>query len=202
MGETVLSFSGGKDSVLALYYLKQQRIPVEALVTTVWKESGETVAHNESLERLERQAESLRIPIEWVVTDFENYGSDFADKLNELKKKYELKNIAFGDIYLEGHREWGESLAESTGLNALYPLWRPQEEAKKLLDEYVAAGFKSKVIKVDESKLPKDWVGREVNQQFIEDILKFDVCPLGESGEYHTYVYDGPIFSEKLNISL
>ena len=196
MIRTALSFSGGKDSTYALYKLKQLGCRVECLVTTRWKGNRKTVAHGENEERINSQAEQLGIPLVFIDTDFEDYTDDFKQKLLELKKKYKLDAIAFGDIYLEGHREWGEQLANATELDALYPLWTKQEHAVKLLHEYVADRFKSKVIRVDEEKLPKEWIGREVDESFIEDILKYDVCPLGENGEYHTYVYDGPIFEE------
>lgn len=194
MNKTALSFSGGKDSIFALYHLQQQRVPVITLITTVWKDSQKSVAHDETLERLEQQASRLNIPVEWIETDFDNYTTDFEEKLKELKVVKGIENIAFGDIYLEGHREWGEKLAANTGLKPLYPLWRKQEESAELLYEYVHAGFKSKITKVDATKLPKSWLGREIDESFIKDILTYDVCPLGESGEYHTYVYDGPTF--------
>lgn len=198
MNQTILSFSGGKDSIFALYQLQQQKIPVVSLITTIWKASGQSVAHDESFERLEKQARWLNIPIEFVETDFENYTTDFEKKLKELKVNQDIKQIAFGDIYLKGHRDWGEQLASRTGLNPFYPLWRSQEESTELLYEYVRAGFKSKITKIDPEKLPESWIGRELDEQFIADILTFDVCPLGESGEYHTYVYDGPNF-QKVN---
>lgn len=196
MINTVLSFSGGKDSSFALYKLKEQGIKVSCLITTIWKKSGDTVAHGEKIEKVKRQAEALDIPLEFVTTDFEAYTEDFKMKLNEIKKMYQFDAIAFGDIYLEGHRKWGEALAEATGLKALYPLWTKEENAIDLLHDYVKAGFKSKVIKIDEEKLPKAWLNREVDEDFIADIITYDVCPLGESGEYHTYVYDGPIFKK------
>jgi len=199
MGNTILSFSGGKDSVFALYKLKQAGVPVVALITTVWEESGESVAHNETTERLEQQADSLGIPIYWVSTDFDSYGEDFEKKLHELKDVLELERIAFGDIYLKGHREWGEELARIVGLEPVYPLWTKEEDAYQLLDEFVDAGFQAIVTKVDREKLPADWVGRELDESFIRDILRYEnVCPLGESGEYHTRVYDGPIFTQNL----
>lgn len=194
MKNTVLSFSGGKDSMFALHRMKKQGIPVVCLVTTVWKESGETVAHGENLSRLEDQAARLNIPIEWVITDFENYTNDYKCRLEEIKEAYQIERIGYGDIYLEGHRKWGEELAESVGLEAYYPLWTERKEAIKLLTNFVEAGYKSKIIKLDEEKLPSEWLGREIDKSFIKDIVSFDVCPLGESGEYHTYVYDGPLF--------
>ena len=195
MTKTALSYSGGKDSSFALHKLQEQGIQVACLITTIWEKSGETVAHGEKRERVKKQAEQLGIPLEFIVTDFQKYTNDFKVRLQEVKDAYQLDAIAYGDIYLEGHRKWGVDVAESVGLDALYPLWTKQELAIDLLYEYVEAGFKSKVIKVDEEKIPKNWVGREVDAAFIRDILKYDkVCPLGESGEYHTYVYDGPIF--------
>lgn len=196
MTNTVLSFSGGKDSMFALHRMIEQGITVVCLMTTVWNESGETVAHGEKLKRLEDQAARLNIPIEWVVTDFENYTTDYKRRLEEIKETYQLDGIAFGDIYLEGHRKWGEELAQSVNLEAIYPLWTKKERSIDLLHDFVKTGYKSEIIKLDEEKLPKDWLGREIDQYFIEDIVKLDVCPLGESGEYHTYVYDGPLFQK------
>lgn len=197
MMKTGLSFSGGKDSSFALHKLQQQQIEVTCLITTVWKESGKTVAHGEKDEQAKKQATEIGIPIEFIVTDFEGYTDDFKQRLQEIKEKYTIDAIAFGDIYLEEHRAWGEDVAEAVQLEALYPLWTKQENAIDLLKEYVATGFKSKITKVDKEKLPKDWLRREIDETFITDILKYDVCPLGESGEYHSYVYDGPIFLKK-----
>lgn len=195
MNEKVaLSFSGGKDSCLALYELQQQGTEVVCLLTTVWKENMHTVAHEETRERMEIQAKRLQIPVHFIVTDFNTYQDDFVNKLHEVKQTFKLDGVAFGDIYLTGHREWGEQVAVSTGLKAFYPLWTPQEQVTNLLYQFVDLGFKAKVIKVDESKLPKCWMGRRIDESFIDDILHKDVCPLGESGEYHTFVYDGPIF--------
>ena len=122
MTNIALSFSGGKDSMFALHRLLEQGNTVVCLITTVWSKSGETVAHGEKLDRLEDQAARLNIPIEWVVTDFENYTADYKRKLEEIKKVYQIEGIGYGDIYLEGHREWGEKLAESVDLKAYYPL--------------------------------------------------------------------------------
>ena len=195
MNKTVaLSFSGGKDSCLALYELKQQGIDIACLLTTVWKESNQTVAHDEKLQRIEEQAQRLNIPVLFIETDFKSYQVDFVNTLNKAKEKFKLDGIAFGDIYLEGHRDWGEQVAASAGLKALYPLWIPQENVANLLHQFVDLGFKAQVIKVDASKLPESWIGRIVDETFIEDILQENVCPMGESGEYHTYVDDGPLF--------
>ncbi|ASK61011.1 hypothetical protein CFK37_01680 [Virgibacillus phasianinus] len=194
--EVVLSFSGGKDSCFTLYKLQQQNIKVSCLITTIWQQSQATVAHDEKRAKLEAQASSIGIPIHFMETDFATYTEDFVRNLKQLKRQYPINSIAFGDIYLDGHREWGEQVANKAGLEPLYPIWTEQEKVLDLLHEFVGAGFKAEVIKVDQTKLPESWVGRKLDQFFINDILQKDVCPMGESGEYHTAVYEGPIFKK------
>ncbi|WP_246570175.1 diphthine--ammonia ligase [Lentibacillus saliphilus] len=195
MKRTALSFSGGKDSSFALYKLKQQGIEVACLVTTVFKQDDKTVAHGDAPEHVIQQAERLGIPVTFVYTDFESYNDDYLQHLLQLKQRYKLDAIAFGDIYLDGHREWGEKLAEKAGLEARYPLWTTEDQALPLLHEFISQGFKARVIKVDQRKLPSHWVGRLVDTSFANDIAELDVCPMGEAGEYHTVVEDGPCFN-------
>ncbi|GAA0594627.1 diphthine--ammonia ligase [Virgibacillus siamensis] len=193
--KVALSFSGGKDSCFALYKLQEKRVEVACLLTTIWKKSGSTVAHDEKRERIKKQARRAEIPVYFIETDFDTYTADFVSAVNNLKMRYGIDGVAFGDIYLEGHREWGEQVASAAGVEAVYPLWTKEENMLQLLREVIAAGFKAKVIKVDSDRLPESWTGRPVNQDFADDIARFDVCPMGESGEYHTTVLDGPIFN-------
>lgn len=193
----VLSFSGGKDSCFALYKLQKQNIHVSHLVTTVWQESSETVAHQLSTRKLIEQAEQLNIPITFIKTTFETYRDDFLRTLKQLKEKHQIDGIAFGDMYIKGHQEWGEQLATDAKLKALYPLWTEQNNMLNMLAQFVHLKFSAKVIKVDEELLPTSWIGRSIDSTFIKDIQAYDnVCPMGESGEYHTHVYDGPIFTK------
>ncbi|TRM11675.1 diphthine--ammonia ligase [Lentibacillus cibarius] len=195
--QVALSFSGGKDSCLALYYLQQEGIAVKCLLTTAWKHPQTTVAHEEEHSRIHEQAERLGIPVHFIETDFSTYADDFVFHIGEMKRLYGIDGIAFGDIYLDGHREWGETIAERAGVEAVYPLWADASEVAALLRKFVSLGFRAEVIKVDSEKLPQSWVGRELDEAFINDIITYsDVCPMGESGEYHTYVYDGPIFEK------
>lgn len=193
-----LSFSGGKDSCLAVHQLQKNNIEIACLLTTIWEENQSTVAHGENLARIEDQANSLQLPVYFMKTDFESYGEDFVTSLKEMKKTYAIDGVAFGDMYLEGHREWGEDIAARVNLSAYYPLWTDKKNMLSLLKEFVDLGFRATVIKVDDTKLPADWVGRPVDASFIADISTYDVCPMGESGEYHTFVHDGPVFSRKV----
>ncbi|HLS07253.1 MAG TPA: hypothetical protein VK079_04790 [Bacillota bacterium] len=193
-----LSFSGGKDSCFALYELQRRQMNVACLVTTIWENNQKSVAHEQAIEKLKQQANELNMPIEFVVTTFHTYMNDFENKLTDLKKRYGIDGIAFGDMYLQGHREWGEQLAKNVSLQSLYPLWTKQENMLTMLQQFVDLGFQAKVIKIDPEKLPHSWVGRNVDDIFIRDIQQYpNVCPMGESGEYHTAVYDGPIFIDR-----
>ncbi|WP_340084797.1 diphthine--ammonia ligase [Siminovitchia sp. FSL H7-0308] len=195
-----LSWSGGKDSCMALHKLVEGDKKVACLVTTVPQETGRTFAHDEEIGKMKAQAEALDIPIEFIHCSYDTYNEDFLKHLLDLKTKYELNAIAFGDIYLEGHREWGEKLATAAGIQALYPLWMEESMMLDALNQFIKLGYKAEVIKVRGDMLPQDWVGRILDKRFIEEISKkADICPMGESGEYHTFVFDGPLFKERVN---
>lgn len=197
MKKVALSFSGGKDSCLALYHLMKEGLEVVTLFTTVWKESQETMAHGEKLHRIEKQAEQLGIPVTFIETTFTSYKKDFVKKLKALKADLHIDTVAFGDIYLEGHREWGVNVAAEAGLTAYYPLWTERENVVAMLENFVDLGFKAEIIKVAEEKVSPQWVSHLLDDSFIQYVLQIEnICPMGESGEYHTFVYDGPIFHQ------
>lgn len=192
-----LSFSGGKDSCFALYRLHQQGYQVVCLLTIVDLAGEETVAHEEELGRIEQQARRIGIPVQFIKTDFKHYKDNFILHLNKMKEKYEIKGIAFGDIYLESHRQWGEQMSKQAGIEAIYPLWTCSSNVVNLLSEFVSLPFQASVVKVDNTKLPESWVGRLLDDTFVADIQGRNVCPMGESGEYHTTVIKGPIFKNR-----
>lgn len=201
VNKVALSFSGGKDSCLALYELQQRHIEVACLITTVWTENLSSVAHGEDLEKLKDQARALNIPIHFARTTFESYLDDFVEQLQIIKQRYHIDGIAFGDIYIAGHRAWGEDLAAKVQLKPIYPLWNEKENMLNMLQQFVDLGFQAEIIKIDPEKLPENWLGRRLDQSFISDIAAYkNVCPMGESGEYHTTVFAGPIFQEKQNL--
>ncbi|MBY0120572.1 diphthine--ammonia ligase [Bacillus sp. S/N-304-OC-R1] len=193
-----LSWSGGKDGCLSLDVLSNNGLDVVCLVTTVPIEIGRTFGHGEKMELVKLQGTALKIPVEFISTSFEHYTDSFIHKLISLKETYQLDAVAFGDLYLEGHREWGEKVAESAGLKPLYPLWGKQDEALNMLENFLNSGYKATVIRIREDILDDTWLGRELDTSFFEDVKLKEMCPMGESGEYHTFVYDGPLFKQKI----
>ncbi|WP_053363203.1 diphthine--ammonia ligase [Bacillus sp. FJAT-27251] len=198
MKRLALSWSGGKDGCLALDVLVKQGVDIECLVTTVPAEIGRTFGHGEKMQSIRLQGEALGIPVHFIQCTFEEYTQSFVRELKKLKQTHNLTGVAFGDLYFQPHREWGEQVACEAGLEAVYPLWVKEEESLKALETFINSGYKSTVIRVREDVLNASWLGRELDQSFLHDIQQEKVCPMGEAGEYHTYVHDGPLFRQRI----
>ncbi|RYI30360.1 diphthine--ammonia ligase [Bacillus infantis] len=199
MKKAALSWSGGKDGCMALDLMVKKGIKVECLLTTVPKELGRTFGHGERQELISLQGEALGIPVRFIECTFDGYTDSFVAALKEAKKEYGLDAIAFGDLYLDEHRDWGEKAAAAAGLEASYPLWMKKEEAPSALEAFTDSGYKAKVIRIRDEILATEWLGREVDASFARDIKDTASCPMGEAGEYHTFVYDGPLFRKKVS---
>ncbi|MFC5701498.1 hypothetical protein ACFPVX_09380 [Cohnella faecalis] len=211
--KAALSWSGGKDSCMALERLERGgEYEVSCLLTTVPQEIGRTFGHGERLELIRAQADALGLPVEFISCSFESYTEDYVRSLLEAKAKYRLSAVAYGDLFLAEHREWGTGVAKKAELEAVYPLWmapsaegvapgtapaawNEREATRQGLLRFVESGYRAIVIRVKDNALSADWLGRELDRSFYEDILRLsEVCPMGEGGEYHTFVYDGPLF--------
>lgn len=195
-----LSWSGGKDCCMALDTLLSQGFEVVCLVTTVPKELGRTFGHGERTELIKLQGESLNIPVHFIECTYESYTSQFVKAVQYLKNQFNVTGIAYGDLYLDEHREWGEKVAAAADVEALYPLWMNKAEALQSLGRFVQSGYEAIVIRVRENVLDDSWLGRMVNENFLRDVQKTTICPMGEAGEYHTFVYDGPLFSKRIQL--
>ena len=195
-----LSWSGGKDCCMAFDTLQSQGYEVVCLVTTVPIELGRTFGHGERTEMIKLQGEALSLPVHFIECTYENYTSQFVKAVQFLKNQFNVTGIAYGDLYLDEHRDWGEKVASASDVEALYPLWMKKEEALQSLDKFVHSGYKAIVIRVREDLLDDTWLGRIVDETFLQDVQKTTICPMGEAGEYHTFVYDGPLFSKRIDL--
>jgi uncharacterized protein (TIGR00290 family) len=199
MIQAFASWSGGKDCCLALYRAKNKGMDIRYLVNTVNANGQRSCSHGVRATVVKRQAAALGIPILQRRTDGDNYESVFVKTLKELKKKG-IEAGVFGDIDFAPHREWNERVCRPAGISAHLPLW--QEDQNKLLEEFIAAGFKAVVIAVKADLLGKEFLGRIVDNKLLADIaaLNKGITPCGEAGEFHTLVVDGPIFKKRLDI--
>ncbi|WML60400.1 diphthine--ammonia ligase [Neobacillus sp. PS2-9] len=195
-----LSWSGGKDCCMALDMLIKKGYEIACFVTTVPKELGRTFGHGELTEMIILQGEALSIPVHFIECSYDTYTDQFVIALLTLKKQYKITGIAYGDLYLDEHRDWGEKVADAAGLESMYPLWSQKEDALQLLRNFVQSGYKAVVVRVREDVLDETWLGRSLDESFLHDVNSTTICPMGESGEYHTFVYDGPLFSKKVQL--
>jgi uncharacterized protein (TIGR00290 family) len=203
MMNAILSWSGGKDSALALYYIqKNSKIKVKSLLTTLTDKYDRISMHGVRRELVERQAAQLNIPLELVYlpTDCSNeeYGSIMARKMRQFKKEG-INRVIFGDIFLEDIRRYREENLAKVGIEAQFPLWNNSTE--KLATSFIDLGFRGIITCVDSKYLPKEFIGRYFNHDFLSD-LPDDVDPCGENGEFHSFVYDGPTFEHPITFTL
>lgn len=189
------NWSGGKDSSLALYkVLQDHSFEIKYLLTTLNKEADRISMHGVRSELLLAQAKSLQIPTKLVQlpssSDMQAYETVMHRAIQELKGEG-ISNCIFGDIFLEDLRKYREEKLQEVAVSAHFPLWK--RNTKELLLEFIDLGFKTVVVCVDSSKLGEEFLGRIIDRQFLVDLPE-DVDPCGENGEFHTFVFDGPIF--------
>lgn len=194
-----LSFSGGKDSTLALYRCIKAGMKPTALITTIDPEGKRSLFHGITPEVLNALASCLGIPVIKAECTSKDYEEKFVQALLQAKEMG-AEILAFGDIDLEGHRSWGEARANQVGLLPLYPLWN--EGREKLTHEFIDSGFKAYIKLVEMKYLDDTFPGRILDRETVQQIKERGADPCGENGEYHTLVFDGPIFKRPIDIKL
>ena len=185
-----VSWSGGKDSCLALWRSQQSGFKVTHLLTALEETGSRVRSHGVSVQLMRAQAAALKLDIEFLSASWKEYEYQFIEKLTFLKS-LGIQSGIFGDIDLIAHREWEEKVCGAAGIAACLPLWN--EDRLSLVSEFFHAGFKARVSCVDGRFLDDTFVGCEFDQSFI-DRLPSGVDACGENGEFHTFVYDGPNF--------
>jgi len=198
--KVIMGWSGGKDSALSLYYtLKNKYYEVVSLLTTISEEYGRITMHGVREELLEKQAQSIGIPVKRVYISKEDGFEEYNKKMEYTMRaflKEGVKGVVFGDIFLEDVKKYREENLAKVGMFGIFPLWG--KNTKEIANGFIELGFKAVLSCVDGTKLDESFVGREYNSDFVSlypDNL--DVC--GENGEFHTFVYDGPIFKYPIN---
>lgn len=199
MDRVVVSWSGGKDCCFALDKVSQQGCEVAGLLVTVPQEQGTSFGHGLAIERIEAQAKALGLPLYVVHCTYDSYTEDFVAKLKEIKEQG-ITGVVFGDLYLEGHREWGEKVAKEVGIDCFYPLWMDQKESAEAIHQFVESGYEAIICRLRPELLDKEWLGQRVDKQFAKATRTYPICPMGEAGEYHTYVIGGPLFTNRIEI--
>jgi diphthine-ammonia ligase len=189
------SWSGGKECAMATYKAISQGHEVSYLVNFVSEDGERSRSHGTKADVLALQAEAIGIPLIQVKTSWENYEENFKKVVRKLKDKG-VEGGVFGDIDLEEHREWVERVCSEIGIKAFLPLWGIK--AEKLIEELLKLKFKAMVIA---TRLEEGLLGKVLDKTLVRQISKLGSHPCGESGEYHTFVTDGPIFRQALKVT-
>ncbi|MBO3699685.1 diphthine--ammonia ligase [Roseivirga sp. E12] len=200
MNKAVFNWSGGKDSALALYHiLNSSEFEVKQLLTSVNTHTNRISMHGVRLDMLERQAEAVGLPLNLLelpkAPSMAEYDQLMRSKLEGVLESG-IEYSVFGDIFLEDLKKYREERLSEVGLKAIFPLWK--RNTKELIGEFLSLGFRTIVVAVDGSKLDKSFVGRELTDDFVADLPQ-GIDPCGENGEFHTFVFDGPIFKQPID---
>lgn len=198
--KVVVAWSGGKDSALALLeVLKDDRYEVLGLLTTITREYDRVSMHGVRRVLVEEQAKSLALPLYTIHITKDGSNEEYERKMKEELVKLQNRGVAsvvFGDIFLEDVRSYRERSLSKLGMKGTFPLWGMN--TKSLVKKFIDLGFKAVITCVDSRLLERGFVGRVLDQRLLQE-LPDGVDPCGENGEYHSFVFDGPIFKRRIH---
>ncbi|MEW6034794.1 MAG: diphthine--ammonia ligase [Chloroflexota bacterium] len=201
--KVVSSWSGGKDSCLACYQAMQQGHEVCYLVNFRQEDGTRTMSHGLDSNLIGLQSQEAGISLLQRNTTWQTYEEVFKNVMLEVHREG-IKGGVFGDIDLQQHRDWVERVCAEVDIEPVLPLWKKERLA--VLHEFIQAGFEAVVVSTRGKVMGPEWLGRNINQQFILDLMELqktvdlDLC--GEAGEYHTFVTAGPLFKSRIKITL
>jgi len=198
---TLMSWSSGKDSAWALYTLQQDpEIKIIGLFCTVNKEFDRVAMHGVRVELLQCQAKKLGLPLEIIEIPYPCSNEDYEEIMGQFVHRAQSENIdcmAFGDLFLGDVRHYREEKLAGTGITPIFPLWGISTDT--LSTEMIDSGLKTIITCIDTKQISIECIGKEFDACFL-DLLPESADPCGENGEFHSFVYDGPMFKEKLDI--
>jgi uncharacterized protein (TIGR00290 family) len=203
MKKSIFNWSGGKDSALSLYHcLNDKDIEIRYLLTTLSEKYKRISMHGVRRELLQSQAKNMGIEMKEVYlpesASMEIYDEIMKKAFNGFKEEG-IEYSIFGDIFLEDLKKYREDRLAEVSMKGLFPLWK--RASTEILKEFIDLGFKTVIVCVNDKYLDKSFAGRVIDKDFLHD-LPANVDPCGENGEFHTFVFDGPIFKTKINYEL
>jgi uncharacterized protein (TIGR00290 family) len=193
-------WSGGKDSAMALHALRQDNVPIAALLTTVTETYDRISMHGVRRELLVQQAQSIGLPLHEIRIPPQCINAIYEARMEEALRIYcdaGVRTVAFGDIFLEDLRAYREKNLAHIGMTAIFPIWK--RDTRELIRDFHGANFRAITACVDPKVLDCSFAGRELDASFFRDLPPtVDLC--GENGEFHTFVFDGPIFRKPIPV--
>jgi uncharacterized protein (TIGR00290 family) len=203
MTKVLLSWSSGKDSAWALHLLsKEKELRVAGLVTTFNQAADRVAMHAVRRTLVQAQAERIGVPLWEVELPWPCSNADYEQIMREVLKRAVDEGVeafAFGDLFLQNIRDYRERQLAGSGLKAMFPVWGIP--TRQLALDMIAGGIKAKLTCVDPSKLDRSFAGRDFDLALLDSLPK-EVDPCGENGEFHTFVYDAPVFNRPIDVQL
>ncbi|HAF14141.1 MAG TPA: ATP-binding protein [Blastocatellia bacterium] len=203
LSPVLMSWSGGKDSCLALYEIqKSTDYRVAALLTTLTRDYDRISMHGVRRVLLERQAASLGLPLHKVLISKAATNEEYETKMAEAFREYRengIDSVIFGDLFLEDIRVYRDQFLAKHKMQGIYPVW--QRNTSDFIKEFIELGFKAVLTCVDSKALDQSFAGRIIDHDFLAS-LPPNVDPCGENGEFHTFVFDGPSFAQQVKFSI
>lgn len=199
MEKVVFGWSGGKDSALALYEIQRSRqYEIVSLITTITDGYDRVSMHGVPRTLVEQQAHSLGLPLQEIFISRPSSNEEYESKMREVLTRFKQEGVAsivFGDIFLEEVRQYRENNLAKLGMKGIFPIWG--RETTELTRSFIALGFQAIITCIDTRVLDKSFAGRVLDERFFAE-LPASVDPGGENGEFHSFVFDGPIFKERI----
>lgn len=195
----IMSWSGGKDSCLALFRALKGGTKIKYLLNFMSREHQRCCFHGVESKLIGLQAECLGITLiqKGVTPDMKKYEEEFKEAVTELKKEG-ISKMVFGDIYLLDQFNWVERVCKDLGVVPIEPLW--DDKPSEIVREFIREGFKSVIVSAKDDIGGKDFIGRVIDEELVREFEKRKICPCGENGEFHSFVIDGPIFRNRIEI--
>jgi len=195
----LLSWSGGKDSAMSLYEVKRDgAYDVAALLTTVTDGYDRISMHGVRRELLEKQAESLGVDLHKIYIPIMSTNEQYQAAMRAALEPFlaqGIRSVAFGDLFLEDIKKYREENLSKVGMKGIFPVWL--RDTREFARTFLELGFRAIAVCVDPRHLDPSFAGKEIDQSFLNR-LPAGVDPCGENGEFHTFVYDGPIFKQPI----
>jgi len=199
MEKVLFSWSGGKDSALTLYQIqKTRKYQILSLITTVTEDYDRISMHGVRSALLQQQAKSLGLPLEKVLIPRDASNEEYESRMELTLSRFQqagASSVVFGDIFLEDIRRYRERNLSRVGMKGLFPLWKRKQT--NLTRTFLDSGFKAIVTCIDSKVLGKAFIGRFIDERFFAE-LPDSIDPNGENGEFHSFVFDGPIFKKRI----
>lgn len=198
MNKVAVSWSGGKDSMLMFHQLVTKKIPIYKLFTTIDRKTNRTISHHIRRELLLSQVQSLGFPLEEIFLPSHPTNEQYEKVMNQFYTNLEKENvdqIAFGDLFLQDIRTYREKTFIERKISPIFPIWGMN--SFQLANELIQLGYRAVIVAINSEVLSKELLGMEYDENFLRSLPDgCDVC--GENGEFHTFVYNGPLFQKPI----